>query len=57
MLHLSVPSPDTDRILQQLRAESALPEGARVQTDPSDSERRLIPVIDNPPPSLAALYP
>ena len=57
MLHLSVPSPDTDRILQQLRAESALPEGARVQTDPSDSERRLIPFIDDPTPSVAAHYP
>ena len=57
MLHLRVPSPDTDRILQQLRAASALPEGARVQTDPNDSEYRYIPIIGNLPPSIAEQYP
>ena len=43
MRHLSVPSHDTQRILLQLKAESALPEGARVRVDPSNPERRLIP--------------
>ena len=43
MRHLSVPSHDTQRILHQLKAESALPEGARVRVDPSNSEHRLIP--------------
>ena len=45
MLHLSVPSQDTQRILSLLKAEKALPEGARVQLDPTDETRRLIPFI------------
>ena len=56
MLHLRVPSHDTERILQQLRAASALPEGARVQTDPTDSAFRLIPIITNPPSSMEEHY-
>jgi len=56
MLHLRVPSQDTDRILQQLKAASALPEGARVQMDPNDSEYRYIPFIGNLPPSIAEHY-
>jgi|TARA_B100001750_G_scaffold245678_1_gene265916 tRNA G37 N-methylase Trm5 len=56
MLHLRVPSQETERILQQLRAESALPDGARVQTDPSDSEFRLIPIIANLPSSIGEKY-
>ena len=46
MRHLSVPSQETQHILQLLKAESALPEGARVRTDPTDSNRRLIPITD-----------
>ena len=45
MLHLSVPSQDTQHILSLLKAEKALPEGARVQLDPTDETRRLIPFI------------
>ena len=45
MLHLSVPRQDTQRILSLLKAEKALPEGARVQLDPTDETRRLIPFI------------
>ena len=57
MLHLSVPSQDTQRVLLQLKAESALPEGARVRTDPTDSGRRLIPFIENPSQTISAEYP
>ncbi len=57
MRHLSVPRQETQQILDQLRAESALPEGARVQTDPSDSNRALIPVKEESMTELLALYP
>ena len=57
MRHLRVPSQDTDRILRKLKAASALPEGARVQTDPSDLEHRLIPIIGNQPQSITEDYP
>ena len=57
MRHLSVPSQDTQRVLLQLKAESALPEGARVRSDPDDSGRRLIPFIDNSSQTIAAQYP
>lgn len=57
MRHLSVPSQDTQHILQSLKAESALPEGARVRTDPTDSNRRLIPFTDSISPSLANQFP
>lgn len=57
MLHLRVPSQDTERILQQLRSASALPEGARVQTDSTDSAFRFIPIIGDPPSSLGEQYP
>jgi len=45
MLHLSVPSQDTQKILRLLKVEKALPEGARVQSDPMDESRRIIPFI------------
>ena len=57
MRHLSVPSQDTQRVLLQLKAESALPEGARVRSDPDDSGRRLIPFIDTSSQTIAAQYP
>lgn len=57
MRHLSVPSQQTQRILSQLKAESALPEGARVQSDPSDSDRRLIPVNEGSETDLLSKYP
>ena len=57
MRHLSVPSQETQRILSQLKAESALPEGARVQSDPSDSDRRLIPVNEGSETDLLSKYP
>ena len=57
MRHLRVPSQETERVLHQLKAASALPEGARVQTDPSDSEHRLIPFMGNQPPSIVEHYP
>ncbi|MEE2811727.1 MAG: hypothetical protein VX627_01700 [Candidatus Thermoplasmatota archaeon] len=47
MRHLSVPSHETERILQMLSAANALPDGARVQPHPDDDNRRLIPVIDD----------
>ncbi|MEE2759354.1 MAG: hypothetical protein VYA86_05180 [Candidatus Thermoplasmatota archaeon] len=57
MRHLSVPRQETERILSQLKAESALPEGARVQIDPSDSNRTLIPVKDESATELLTRYP
>jgi tRNA G37 N-methylase Trm5 len=57
MLHLSVPSQDTQHVLQRLKAESALPEGARVCMDPSDSNRRLIPFTESISQETAAQYP
>ena len=57
MRHLRVPSQETERVLQQLKAASALPEGARVQPDPSDSEHRFIPIIGDEPPSIVGHYP
>ena len=56
MRHLRVPSQETERVLQQLKDASALPEGARVQTDPTDSEHRLIPIIGDQPPSIVEHY-
>ncbi|MDP6899782.1 MAG: hypothetical protein QGF94_02980 [Candidatus Thalassarchaeaceae archaeon] len=47
MRHLSVPSHETERILQMLADANALPDGARVQPHPDDESRRLIPVIDD----------
>jgi tRNA (guanine37-N1)-methyltransferase len=44
MRHLSVPSVDTQRVLQVLEETGALPEGARVIADPTDDSRRLIPI-------------
>jgi len=57
MRHLSVPSHDTQRILQQLKSESALPEGARVRTDPSNSNRRLIPFTEGASEETIAQFP
>ena len=57
MRHLSVPRQETQLILSQLKAESALPEGARVQMDPSDPNRTLIPVTEESQTELLSLYP
>ena len=57
MLHLSVPSQETQHVLQRLKAESALPEGARVRTDPSDPNRRLIPFTESISKETVAQYP
>jgi len=57
MRHLRVPSQETEHVLQQLKAASALPEGARVQMDPTDSKHRLIPIIGNQTPSVVEHYP
>ena len=57
MLHLRVPSQETQRVLLLLKAESALPEGARVRVDPSDSNLRLIPFIEDTSTVTATQYP
>jgi len=57
MRHLSVPSQETQRVLQSLKAESALPEGARVRTDPVHPERRLIPFTDTLSQTTIDQYP
>ena len=57
MRHLSVPRQETQQILSQLKAEFALPQGARVQTDPSNSKRTLIPVKEGIDSELLSLYP
>ena len=57
MLHLSVPSLETQKILQLLEAASALPEGARVQADPNDESRRLIPFTEAIPDQILSQYP
>jgi tRNA G37 N-methylase Trm5 len=57
MRHLSVPSQDTQQVLQHLKVESALPEGARVRSDPSDSGRRLIPFTESVPQEMIDQYP
>ena len=56
MLHLSVPSQDTQKILRVLKAENALPEGARVQSDPMDVSRRIIPFVGVISQELLAQY-
>ena len=57
MRHLSVPSQETERILHLLKTESALPEGARVRSDPSDSDRRIIPFTEKIPQSILDQFP
>ncbi len=57
MRHLSVPSQDTQRVLQRLKVELALPEGARVRSDPSDSGRRLIPFTEPVSQEMIDQYP
>ena len=57
MRHLSVPSQETQRILHLLKTESALPEGARVRSDPSDSDRRIIPFTENVSQSILDQFP
>ena len=57
MRHLSVPSQETQRVLQSLKAESALPEGARVRTDPAHPDRRLIPFTDTLSQTIVNQYP
>jgi tRNA G37 N-methylase Trm5 len=57
MRHLSVPSHDTQRILQQLKTESALPEGARVREDPTDEGRRIIPFTENASEETIGQFP
>ena len=57
MRHLSVPRQETQQILSQLKAEFALPQGARVQPDPSDSKRTLIPVKEGTESELLSRYP
>ena len=57
MRHLSVPRQETQQILSQLKAEFALPQGARVQPDPSDSKRTLIPVKEGAESELLSRYP
>ena len=57
MRHLSVPSQDTQQVLQRLKVELALPEGARVRSDPSDSGRRLIPFTESVPQEMIDQYP
>ena len=57
MRHLSVPSHDTQRILQQLKAESALPEGARVKEDPTDEGRRIIPFTEDASEETIGQFP
>ncbi|MEE2747981.1 MAG: hypothetical protein VX473_05905 [Candidatus Thermoplasmatota archaeon] len=57
MRHLSVPRQDTQQILQSLKAESALPSGARVRTDPTNPDRRLIPFTDSISQSMVDQYP
>ena len=57
MRHLSVPSHDTQRILQQLKAESALPEGARVREDPTDEGRRIIPFTEGASEETIGQFP
>jgi len=56
MRHLSVPSQETQRVLQTLKAESALPEGARVRTDPTHPDRRLIPFTAALPQTIVSQY-
>ena len=57
MRHLSVPSQDTQQVLQRLKVELALPEGARVRSDPSDSGRRLIPFTESVSQEMIDRYP
>ena len=57
MRHLSVPRRETQDILQQLKAGGDLPEGARVQPDPSDSNRTLIPIKESSMTELLSIYP
>lgn len=57
MRHLSVPSQETQRVLLALKAESALPEGARVRTDPNNSDRRLIPFTTSISQEMIDQYP
>jgi tRNA G37 N-methylase Trm5 len=57
MRHLSVPSQDTQRVLQRLKSELALPEGARVRADPSDERRRLIPFTEVASQETTDQYP
>ena len=46
MRHLSVPSVDTAKILATLQRSQCTPKGGRILIDPSDEQRRLIPIID-----------
>ena len=57
MRHLSVPSQETQRVLQALKAESALPERARVRTDPNNPDHRLIPFTTSISQEMADQYP
>lgn len=57
MRHLSVPRRETQQIIQQLKAGGDLPEGARVQPDPSDSNRTLIPIKEASTTELLSIYP
>jgi tRNA G37 N-methylase Trm5 len=57
MLHLRVPSQETQHVLLLLKAESALPERARVRVDTSDANYRLIPFTQDSPPKKVAHYP
>ncbi len=57
MRHLSVPRQETQRILQLLKAQSALPEGARVREDPTDDGRRIIPFTDAASEETIAQFP
>ena len=45
MQHLSVPSAETEKILQTLQSGGNLPESARVITNPDEPGHRLIPFI------------
>ena len=57
MRHLSVPRRETQQIIQQLKAGGDLPEGARVQPDPTDSNRTLIPIKEVSTTELLSIYP
>ena len=41
-----MPSVDPAKILATLQRSQCTPEGGRILTDPSDNQRRLIPIID-----------
>ena len=57
MRHLSVPRRETQQIILQLKAGGDLPEGARVQPDPTDSNRTLIPITEASTTELLSIYP